>query len=85
MDSGKLLISIIEDILDLSKIEAGQLDIVRRPMSIRTMIGDTMKLAHAYRIQRRKGNISLQEVIDENLAAFICADQFRVQQVLNNL
>ena len=36
--NGNLLISIIEDILDLSKIEAGQLDIARWPFSIDTVI-----------------------------------------------
>ena len=80
IDSGKLLISIIEDILDLSKIEAGQLDIVKRPFSLRSTVENTMKLANAYKLQRRKLQIKLIQNINEGIADRINGDQFRLQQ-----
>ena len=85
MDSCKLLISIIQDILDLSKIEAGQLDILQNPISIRTMLENTMKLANAYRIQRKKTEIKLlSEIVDEtSVSDRIYGDQFRLQQGTN--
>ena len=85
MDSGRLLIQIIEDILDLSKIEAGQLDIVHRPFLIKEMVQNTVNLANAYRIQRKKVNIEIIEDLDESVPPGIYGDQFRIQQVLNNL
>lgn len=82
LDSGTLLISIIQDILDLSKIEAGQMDIVRNPLSIREMMENTMKLANAYQIQRKKTQVRLHsEIVEEK--AFpdrIYGDQIRLQQ-----
>ncbi|CAB9512655.1 Sensor protein kinase WalK (Fragment) [Seminavis robusta] len=85
MNSGKLLLSIIQDILDLSKIEAGQLDMVHKPITIRDMMDNTMKLANAYCIQRKKEHLRLLQSIDDGIASQIYGDQFRVQQVLNNL
>ena len=85
MDCGKLLMSIIQDILDLSKIEAGQLDIVRRPLSVNGLVKDTMKLAKAYRAQRKKVHIQLENEVAEGVAPCIYGDSARIRQVLNNL
>jgi signal transduction histidine kinase len=92
MDSGKLLLSIIQDILDLSKIEAGLLDIdTNSSLDLRSVISNTMKLAHAYQIQCKKdqfaaGRIQLRlESVDARIANRIHGDEFRLQQVLNNL
>lgn len=80
MHSGQLLLSIIQDILDLSKIEAGQLDLDQRPMSIKDMVDDTIKLANAYRIQRKNDRIKISATVDENIEDRIIGDQFRIQQ-----
>ena len=80
IDSGNLLLNIIEDILDLSKIEAGQLDIVENPINVRQMVKATMDLANAYGIQRKKDHIQLSETVDERISDFMLGDQFRVQQ-----
>ena len=85
MQSGELLISIIEDILYLSKIEAGQLVIQNRSFALRAMIDQTMKLGRAYQIQKKKKNVSLQAKVDENIAEFVSSDDCRVRQILNNL
>eukprot|EP00977_Amphora_coffeiformis_P020458 scaffold8271_cov171-Amphora_coffeaeformis.AAC.15 len=81
MESGQLLLSIIQDILDLSKIEAGQLDIDGGNLiSVRGMVENTMKLANAFRIQRKKDHIELLESVDASISDWVLGDQFRSQQ-----
>lgn len=83
--SGELLITIIQDILDLSKIEAGQLDIehdghfkVRELIDQISSLGETM-------IKQREKNISFETLVQSDIHANVMGDVFRVQQVLNNL
>ena len=82
MKSANLLIAIIQDVLDLSKIEAGQLDIVEHPISIRVLIEDTLRLADSLRIQKGKDEVKLiSEVIDgDSIVDRIYGDQYRLQQ-----
>eukprot|EP00529_Nitzschia_sp_RCC80_P014227 CAMPEP_0113509044 /NCGR_PEP_ID=MMETSP0014_2-20120614/37345_1 /TAXON_ID=2857 /ORGANISM="Nitzschia sp." /LENGTH=736 /DNA_ID=CAMNT_0000404807 /DNA_START=139 /DNA_END=2346 /DNA_ORIENTATION=- /assembly_acc=CAM_ASM_000159 len=85
LHSGKLLMSIIEDILDLSKIEAGQLDIVHKPFSLLETIEHTMQLSRAYQIQRKVESVDLRHNIEGLFAGgMIDGDQFRLRQILNN-
>ena len=83
--SGDLLISIIQDILDLSKIEAGQMTIkndehfqLRKIVSQVACLGETM-------INQRKKTITFEHCLDAEIADCVCGDPFRLQQVLNNL
>lgn len=85
LQSGELLISIIEDILDLSKIEAGQLDIQSRSFSLRTMIKQTTNLARAYQIQKEKQHVALNVKVDEHIVDCLSGDDCRIRQILNNL
>lgn len=83
-ESGHLLVSIINDILDLSKIEAGQMDIVVQGFSMQQMIDQTMKVGNML-VNQRKKDITLLQHVDPSISKCICGDNFRLQQVVNNL
>lgn len=86
-ESGKLLISIIEDILDISKIEAGEMDIKKdETFSLQLIVDQVMSLGRTMIQQRAKSiEIKQEAPTDGVLVDSILGDPFRLQQVLNNL
>jgi two-component system, NtrC family, sensor kinase len=79
--SGQHLLSLINDILDLSKIEAGRMDLDVAAFDLPSAIDDAMLLMRE-RASRR--GITLGRHVDEHLGE-IRADQRKVKQVLLNL
>jgi signal transduction histidine kinase len=79
--SGQHLLSLINDILDLSKIEAGRMDLDVGDFHLPTAIDDTMLLMRE-RAGRR--GVALDRHVDERVRD-IRADQRKVKQVLLNL
>ena len=79
--SGQHLLSLINDILDLSKIEAGRMDLDVAAFDLPTAIDDALLLMRE-RAGRR--GITLERHVDERLGE-IHADQRKVKQVLLNL
>jgi signal transduction histidine kinase len=79
--SGQHLLSLINDILDLSKIEAGRMDLDISAFDLPTAIDDAMLLMRE-RASRR--GLTLERHVDERLGE-ISADQRKVKQVLLNL
>jgi signal transduction histidine kinase len=79
--SAQHLLSLINDILDLSKIEAGRMDLDVAAFDLPTAIDDALLLMRE-RAARR--SIALERQIDERLGE-ISADQRKVKQVLLNL
>ncbi len=82
-DSGSLLLSLINDILDVSKIEAGQMEIEESVFSIDDMLTSIDSLAHAFLSNRAK-KIDLVLVRDPKISNFIVGDSTRILQVMNN-
>ena len=83
--SGDLLLSIIQDILDLSKIEAEQLEVKNDDVfSIQNIVNSSRHLASTIILQKKK-NLSFVCTIDPALNDSIYGDPFRLQQVVNNL
>src|SRR6202166_3449703 len=80
--SGDALLSLIEELLDYSKIEAGKIDLEHRPFALATMIEDITELL-APRAQARKLEISAY--VDERLPMEVIGDAARLRQVLLNL
>ena len=80
--SGDLLLGIINDILDLSKIEAGKLELVISRYEIASLISDTSQL-NMMRIGSKP--IEFELSIDERMPASMMGDELRVKQILNNL
>jgi PAS domain S-box-containing protein len=80
--SGDLLLNIINDILDLSKIEAGKLELSLARYEVANMISDTVNL-NLMRIGSKPVELSLS--VAENIPTMLFGDNLRIKQILNNL
>src|ERR1700682_4305852 len=80
--SGDALLSLIEELLDYSKIEAGKIDLEHRPFALAGLIEDITELL-APRAQAK--GIEIAAYIDERLPAEVLGDAARLRQVLLNL
>src|SRR5690348_9700453 len=81
LESARHLLALINDILDLSKIEAGRMELEAASFDLPTAIDNTLVLVRE-RAQRR--TIDLARTIDERLGVVV-ADERKVKQVLLNL
>lgn len=81
-DSGKVLLNIINDILDLSKIEAGKLDLEEIDLHLGQLLEQTVKLFSA---NAQKAGLDFGYVIAPEVPREFIGDPMRVQQVLMNL
>jgi len=81
-NSGDMLLGIINDLLDLSKIEAGKLELVDSKYETASLISDTAQL-NMMRIGGK--SIEFELHVDENLPAILSGDELRVKQILNNI
>ncbi|HEX5213333.1 MAG TPA: ATP-binding protein [Pseudolabrys sp.] len=80
--SGETLLSLIEEILDFSKIAAGKLELEVAPFALAPLVEETVELL-APRAQAK--NIEIACVVDERLAERFVGDAARLRQVLLNL
>jgi signal transduction histidine kinase len=80
-ESGAHLLSLINDILDLSKIEAGRMELEVKDFDLRQAVSDAMILVRE-RAMRRE--LALDVVIDAGVAT-VRADERKIKQVLLNL
>ncbi|MCL2226903.1 MAG: response regulator [Oscillospiraceae bacterium] len=81
-NSANILLGIVNDILDLSKIEAGKMSLVQESYEVASMIVDVvhLHLAHA-----GSNNIKFDLHVDENLPTYLVGDVVRIEQIINNL
>lgn len=80
--SGKSLLSLINDILDLSKIEAGKLELHYEPTNLRDLI---QEIEQIFSQKAQQKGIALITNISENLPTAISFDEVRLRQVLFNV
>lgn len=80
--SSDTLLAIINDILDLSKVEAGKIELISEPINVREFLEQSMALL-AVRAQQRE--LVLLSKVEGNVPLAISADPIRLGQVLNNL
>jgi hypothetical protein len=82
MNSGRLLLSLINDILDITRIEAGQLELDQRSFQLKVLLEETVDLVRPKALDKA---ISLDLVVDEPIEdARLVGDMSRVQQVLHH-
>lgn len=81
-NSARALLTIVNDILDLSKIEAGKLDIDSREFDLEVAIKDMVSLPE---LQARQKGIEFSYSIDGKVPCLLKGDIGRIRQVINNL
>jgi len=80
--SGYLLLGIINDVLDMSRIEAGKLKLTPVIYDVASVISDSVQL-NIMRFESKPVQFVLQA--DENIPATLFGDDLRIKQILNNI
>ncbi len=80
--AGKSLLQLIDDVLDLSKIEAGKMQVAPARLSLRRLISD---IENIFRVRVEEKNLYLVATIDDDLPETLVTDETRLRQIMVNL
>ena len=80
--SGTSLHQLINDILDLSKVDAGRMKFERQPFEIRKSIRSTL---YSFDLKIKEKNIELIKEYDNNIPTMLLGDSVRLNQIILNL
>ncbi|TWR25629.1 response regulator [Mucilaginibacter achroorhodeus] len=80
--SSRSLLGVINDVLDLSKIEAGKFSIVRTPNNVRALVNSVYGLL---KYQADEKDIEFTKEIDNDVPEMLQLDSLRLNQILMNL
>lgn len=80
--NGQMLARLIDDILDLSKVEANKLEIERETLSLSTMLSE---VAAVVADMARKGNVLVEMLTEPGVPESIESDPVRLRQILINI
>jgi signal transduction histidine kinase/CheY-like chemotaxis protein len=80
--AGEMMRALLNDLLDLSKIEAGRLDVEIEPFDLRRTLLDTVRF---WRPELRRKGLYLRLDGTKSLPQWVAGDGVRLRQILNNL
>jgi len=80
--SGKTLLSLINDILDLSKIEAGRMVLDYRPVNPRSIFSDIINI---FKTKCEKKQVTFETEVASDLHESLVLDETRLRQILFNI
>ncbi len=80
--SGRNLLDMLNDVLDFSRIEAGELHINPQPMDPRAVVHDVAELFHAFATTK---GLTMETEVDHEVPQRLMGDAARIRQVLSNL
>ena len=82
ISSADTLLSILNDVLDFAKIEAGKLEIETTDFSLRSLVDDIIQL---FRLRAQKKGLALSYVVSPQVPDTVTGDPVRLRQVIINL
>ena len=81
-NAGRMLLTLVNDILDFTKMESGNVELVENTYHLASLLNDEVQMI---REKADKKGLQLNVSIDENLPANLIGDEVRIKQVLTNL
>jgi PAS domain S-box-containing protein len=82
LSSGNTLLSLIDDILDLSKVEAGKLEIKPEYTTIKNTVSEIKQL---FELKARQKHIEISLTYDPEMPQTVLIDEIRLRQILLNI
>ncbi len=80
--SGQILNILINDILDLAKVDAGKMTFEKKPFELRRSI---TSILHSFNLKIKEKNLNLVKEYDSNIPSMLLGDSVRLNQILLNL
>ncbi len=81
-NSGEALLSLINDILDVSKIESGKLELVDNPYHMQQLLSELIE-TFTYTAETR--GLMFTSHVDQTLPGYVEGDQLRIRQIITNI
>ena len=82
LQAGESLLSILNDVLDYSKMEAGRLELVKESFVLKELLS---AVAQLFSYQLHEKNLSLRVQVDDAVPTHLLGDALRLRQILINL
>ncbi len=80
--SSDALMTVINDVLDIAKIEAGRLEVERRDFDLHELVEASCDMVAASAVSK---GLELQSFVHDDVPQVVCGDRMRVSQILANL
>ncbi|MBN2640657.1 MAG: response regulator [Victivallales bacterium] len=80
--SGEILLKLINDILNISKLDAGKITLEKSAFNLTALVEQTMDV---FDVQAQDKNLELNCIVDPHVPERLLGDKFRIQQILSNL
>ena len=81
-DAGQVLLSVINDILDLTKIESGKMEIKPAPYRLHDLINDVGTMV---RVRAEQKGLAYIQKLDPSMPDHLLGDELRIRQIMINL
>jgi signal transduction histidine kinase/DNA-binding response OmpR family regulator len=82
ISSSRALVGLLDDILDISRIEQGQLQIETRPVQLRATLDE---IVHLFEAMAKQKDLALSARVADDVPSAVLADPLRLRQILINL
>jgi len=81
-ESGRQLLGMINNILDYSKLEAGEMTLDNQPFALFTLLHQTPEL---FSDQAQKKSLTMEVMIDKTVPRYVMGDEIKIRQIFMNL
>lgn len=81
-EAGNILLEIVNNILDISKVEAGKMQLENKPYSLADMIA---KLSHITKLSLSEKPVTFETIVTGNMPKTVMGDEVKIYQILMNI